>query len=96
MKKYLLLILVLFGFSLTYKVLADEVAQKTDSSFVGDNSSFVGEDVHQQTDNQFVGTNTIQADNTYFAGDSYQQQVGNSTVAPFAGDNSFTGNDYGK
>ena len=38
MKKYLWLILIVFGFSLSYKVLADEVEQKTDGSFRGGQS----------------------------------------------------------
>lgn len=93
MKKYWCLILVIIGFSLSYKVLADEVQQKTDGSFVGDKNSFVGQDTQNQTDSEFVGANTIQAENTYFAGDTYQHEVGNSTVVPFAEDNSQTAKD---
>jgi hypothetical protein len=96
MKKYLCLALTVFCFYLSYKVFADEVEQKTDSSFVGYNDSFSGDNVQKQTDSEFVGAQTINAQNSYFAGDSYQQQVGNSTVAPFAGDNTFIGDDYGK
>ena len=96
MKRILSLILIVFCFYLSYKVFADEVEQKTDSTFVGFNDSFSGDNVQKQTDSGFVGANTINAQNSYFAGDSYQQQVGNSTVAPFAGDNTFVGDDYGK
>jgi len=115
MKKYLWLLLVLSGFLLSYRVLADEVAEKTDGSFVGENppkpinSSFVGDisnsmanysagdNVQEHTDGEFVGANTIKTDYpASFAGDSYQEQVGNSTVAPFAGDGTFVGKDYGK
>ena len=107
MKKYFWLALIMIGAVLTYKALADEVDQKTDSSFIGGKApkpikssfigdvsnsvikdSFIGEDVHKQTDRQFVGANTTNSDVPYFAGDTYQQQVGNSTVAPFAEENS--------
>jgi len=96
MKKYSWLLLVLCGFILSYKALADEVAEKTDGSFVGYNDEFSGENVQKQTDKEFVGAGTINAENTYFAGQSYQEQVGNSTVEPFAGDGTFVGNNYGK
>jgi len=84
------------------RALADEVAQKTDGSFVGDisnsmvNDSFSGEDVKKKTDSGFAGEDAINAQNSYFAGDSYQEQVGNSTVPPFSGDHSFSGDSYGK
>ena len=44
----------------------------------------MGEDVHKQTDGAFAGENSVQPENTYFAGNSYQQQVRSSTNAPFA------------
>jgi hypothetical protein len=90
MKKYFWLMLLLIGFSFTYKVLADEVTQKTDGSFVGEsppkpiNSSFVGDD-----------RNSV--DNGYFMGENLQKQtdhefVGANTIQPensyFSGDNS--------
>lgn len=103
-------LLVLIVFSLSFKSLADEIADKTDGSFVGENppkpvnSSFIGdiqnsivndsfiggEDVKKHTDKGFVGDSSLQAPNTYFAGSSYQQQVKNSTVVPFAEEKSET------
>ena len=37
MKNYLWLILILVVFSLRYQAMADEVSEKTDGSFVGEN-----------------------------------------------------------
>ena len=112
MRKHRCLFLVLLGFILTLKTFANEVKEKTDSSFVGDNpqkpinSSFIGDiskskvnyffadDVKKYTDNEFVGDNTIKTDyRSYFAGSSYQQQVGKSTVTAFAEDHSPTSKD---
>jgi hypothetical protein len=94
MKKYLWLILVATAFGLSYKTMADEVTQKTDGSFVGDdsksvdNDSFVGENLQKQTDSEFVGANTVQSGNLYFAGDKSDKEEHTETDAPFAEDNS--------
>lgn len=97
MKRYLCLIAAFCSFILGYLFLADDAARCfVDDSSQVDSSSFMGENLQNQTDTQFVGANSTQAQNTDFAGDSYQQQVGNSTIQPFAGDNSFSGENYGQ
>jgi len=88
MRKYSWVVLILMVFSMGINVLADEVQEKTDGSFVGDNNKFSGEDLGKKTDHVFVGENTINSQAPYFAGESYTQQVGNSTDTPFAEDNS--------
>ena len=57
------------------------------AAFVNDNS-FVGGDIKQKTDSDFVGENTVLEGNNYFAGDSFDQAVKQSTDAPFAQDHS--------
>jgi len=67
MRKYLYWILIIFGFILSYKVFADEVADKTDGSFVGDNptkpinSSFVG-DISNSMVNESAQQENVQKD----------------------------------
>jgi len=98
MKKYGYLLFILFFLSFYHLGLADDPQIKTDGLFAGDDSNsvdndFVGDDIHQKTDKGFFGDKAIQADNTYFAGQSYQQQVGNGTVSAFAEDDSQTPKD---
>ena len=67
-------------------LLLERIPKAINSSFVGDisnsmvNESWGKEDIPKKTDGAFVGENTIQADNTYFAGDDYDkdEQKGNS------------------
>lgn len=104
MKKYLWLILIVLGFNLSYKVFAfeDNPPKPMNSSFLGNisnsmvNDSYGRDDLQEKTDSAFVGENTVKDQDTQFAGDSYQQQVGNTTDTPFAGDGTFVGKDYGK
>jgi len=95
MKKYLCLILAVCSFVLGCKVFADEVAQKTDGSFVGDTFASNGE-VQQKTDGGFVGSNTIQSQDSAFSGDSYDNATRENSVAPFAQQGSFVGENYGQ
>jgi len=73
--------------------------QTIDSSFSGDisnqkaNYTVSGDGMQNTTDGQFVGEGSMNAQNTYFAGQSYQQQVGDSTVPAFAQDNTQTPSD---
>ena len=102
MKKYLCLLLVFSGFILTYKAFADDIKEKTDGSFVGDisnsmvNDSFAGQDTRQQTDNAFVGMDGLSDQNSLFAGSNFDKDVKDGKVAAFAGDHSFSGDNYGK
>ena len=57
------------------------------------NSFFTGEDIRPKTDTSFVGADTIKTQYTYFAGNSYQEQVQGSTVGAFAQDNSAVSKD---
>ena len=99
------LTVILAGFALSFQVFAFEKnpPKTMKSSFIGDISNSMAdetygrEDLHKKTDSAFVGANTITTDyNADFYGDSYQQQVGNGTLAPFAGDGTFVGKNYGK
>jgi hypothetical protein len=91
MVKYSWLILTLLGFSLSYNVMADEGQQKTDGSFVGEdsdapiNSSFVG-DISNSTVNESWGHEDIQkkTDSEFVGTDP-----GESGNSYFAGENGY-------
>jgi hypothetical protein len=82
--------LVLISFSLQHAASADEIAQKTDGSFVGDiskhrvNSFFMGEDVDKKTDTSFVGVDDLEQKDSLFAGSGFDKDVKRGTTAPFA------------
>ena len=84
----LCMIFFLFSFSLNYKVIADEVEQKTDGSFVGDNppkpinSSFVGDISNSMVNDSFSGENVNRQTDSEFVGDS----TINAQNSYFAGD----------
>jgi hypothetical protein len=88
MKKYLWLVLVLISFNLSYKTMADEVEQKTDGSFVGDNppkpinSSFVGDDSKSVDNDSFVGEDVQKQTDSGFVGDN----AINAQDSQFSGD----------
>ena len=98
-KKYWYLLFLLIFLSRSHLSMADDPQEKADGAFAGDisqsvvNDSFMGGDVHKETIKEFAGDKSIQADNTDFAGQTYQQQVGNATVPAFAEDQSDTPKD---
>lgn len=88
MKKYICLILIVIGINLSYKIFADEVEQKTDGSFVGDNppkpinSSFVGDVSNSMVNDSFSGENVQKQTDSEFVG----ANTINAENSYFAGD----------
>jgi len=92
MKKYFCLLFVVFLLSLCHQAIADEVKEKTDSSFIGDNPQ-------KPINSSFVGDISNSMVNVSFSGDDVRQK----TDHPFVGtdeikeDNSlFAGRDFDK
>ena len=88
MKRFICLVLMVVVINGGYIILADEVSDKTDGSFVGDNppkpinSSFIGDIANSMVNDSFSGENVHQRTDNGFVGDGST----NAQNSYFAGD----------